>query len=65
MSNDSNEQQRFLKQQAHQEKQRAFYLEHGRWPADGEISDTAKTQTEATTTVEQDDPLDYLFEPRD
>jgi hypothetical protein len=67
MSNDSNEHQRFLKQQAHQEKQRAFYLEHGRWPANGEISDAANTQTEAntTTTVEQDDSLDYLFEPRD
>jgi len=66
MSNDSNEHHRLLKQQAHQEKRRAFYLEHGRWPADGEISDAANTQTEATTTttVEQDDPLDYLFEPR-
>ena len=66
MSNDNNEHQRLLKQQAHQEKQRAFYLEHGRWPADGEISDAANTQTEAVTTatVEQDDPLDGLFEPR-
>jgi hypothetical protein len=35
MPDDNNEHQRLLKQQAHQEKRRAFYLEHGRWPADG------------------------------
>lgn len=65
MSNDNNEHQRLLKQQAHQEKRRAFYLEHGRWPADSEISDAANPQTEApTTTVEQHDPFDYLFESR-
>jgi hypothetical protein len=67
MSDDNNEHQRILKQQAHQEKRRVFHLEHGRWPEDSEISDVSTTQTVATTpaTVEQDDPFDRLFEPRD
>lgn len=66
MSNDSNEHQRLLKQQTHQEKRRAFYLVHGRWPAGGEIPDAFNARTEATTTttIEPDDPFDYLFEPR-
>ena len=64
MSNDSNEHRRLLTQQAHQEKRRAFYLEHGRWPADGEIPDAFSTQTEATTTttLEQDDPFDFPYD---
>ncbi len=54
---DNNEHQRFLKQQELQEKRIAFYRDHGYWPKD---------KAPATPpAIQQDDPLDYLFEPRD
>lgn len=60
MSNDNNEHQRLLKQQAHQEKRRIFYLKHGCWPKDSEIAEAP-----ITATFEQIEPFDLLFEPRD
>ncbi len=67
MSDNNNEHQRILKQEAHKKKRIDFHREHGRWPDDSEISDASTTETKATATaiVEQDDPFDYLFEPRD
>jgi len=60
MSNDNNEHQRALKQEAHKKKRIDFHREHGRWPDDSEISEAP-----SPAAVQPDDPFDRWFEPRD
>ena len=66
MSEENNEHQRFLKQQANRKKQLDFYYKHGRLPEDSEISEAPTSATSLQQEYLLDDDLfDDLFVPRD